>query len=268
MSNQSFTTSFLVDQSPQQVFDAITNVRGWWSEELQGESAKLNDVFDYKYHDVHSSKMKLVEVIPGKRIVWEVLDNHFSFTEDKTEWIGTKAIFDISRENGQTKLTFMHDGLVPTYECFSACVNGWTQYINTSLYQLITTGQGQPNAKEKHNTTHEVAFRFNELAQQEKWFEIQDELFENDVKSIEPEDSPYLKNAQGKSEVRKKAEAWVSRITGLHHAHTTTPVIAGNHFAVGREMDITVNEIGRIQIKQLMVYEVKNGKIISEEFFY
>lgn len=56
----------------------------------------------------------------------------------------------------------------------------------------------------KTMTTKEVAARFNELAQKEKWFEIQDELFANDVRSIEPPTSPYLKNAEGKAAVRKK----------------------------------------------------------------
>src|SRR6185436_14907070 len=95
-------------------------------------------------------------------------------------------------------------------------------------------------------TTQEVAARFNELAQQEKWFEIQDEFFADDVRSIEPANATHLKNAEGKTAVRKKGEAWVSRIEAAHRRHTTQPVVAGNHFAVGREVDITVKDIGRI----------------------
>jgi len=117
-------------------------------------------------------------------------------------------------------------------------------------------------------TTKEVAARFNELAKQEKWFEIQDELFADDVKSIDPPDSPYFGNAEGRSSVRKKGEEWVKRIEAAHKRYTTEPVVGGNHFAVGREVDITVNGIGRIQINQVMLYEVKDGKIILEQFFY
>ena|SRR4026208_1083673 len=117
-------------------------------------------------------------------------------------------------------------------------------------------------------TTNEVAARFNELAKQEKWFEIQDELFADDVKSIDPPDSPYFGYAEGKSNVRKKGEEWVKRIEAAHKRYTTEPVVGGNHFAVGREVDITVNGIGRIQINQVMLYEVKDGKIILEQFFY
>lgn len=117
-------------------------------------------------------------------------------------------------------------------------------------------------------TTQEIATRFNELAQQEKWFEIQDEFFADDVKSIDPPGSPYFGYAEGKAAVRKKGEDFVSRITAAHHLLTTAPVVAGNHFAVGREKDITVEGHGRIQIRQIMLYEVKDGQIISEQFFY
>lgn len=117
-------------------------------------------------------------------------------------------------------------------------------------------------------TTKEVAARFNELAKQEKWFEIQDELFADNVKSIDPPNSPYFGYAEGKAAVRKKGEDFVKRIEAAHRRHTTEPVIAGNHFAVGREVDITVQGYGRIQINEIMLYEVKDGEIISEQFFY
>jgi len=117
-------------------------------------------------------------------------------------------------------------------------------------------------------TTQEVAARFNELAQQEKWFDIQDEFFSETVRSIDPPHSPYFGYAEGKAAVRKKGEDFVKRIEAAHSASTTEPVVAGNHFAVGREIDITVQPHGRIQINQVMLYEVKEGQIILEQFFY
>jgi hypothetical protein len=123
----------------------------------------------------------------------------------------------------------------------------------------------------KTMTTAEVAARFDELAQQEKWFEIQDELFADDVTSSEPEGSPYfapLQVAKGKDAVRKKGESWVAKVEEFHGANTSQPVIGGNFFAVGRDFDITVKGFGRIKIEQLMMYEVRNGKIASERFFY
>ena len=117
-------------------------------------------------------------------------------------------------------------------------------------------------------TTQEIATRFNELAQQEKWFEIQDEFFAENVRSIDPPNSKYFGNAEGKAPVRKKGEDFVKRIEAVHRLYTTEPVVTGNHFAVGREVDITVQELGRIQINQIMLYEVKDGLIVLEQFFY
>ncbi|MEP6950273.1 MAG: SnoaL-like domain-containing protein [Ginsengibacter sp.] len=268
MDNQNFCTTILVDQSPKEVFNAINNVRGWWSEEIGGSTDKLNDEFIYHYKDVHNCNMKLIEVVPGKKVVWLVLDNYFSFTKDKTEWIGNKIIFEITGQHNNTQLRFTHEGLVPEYECYNACFNGWTQYIEHSLLSLITTGKGQPNTSEKAYTIHEVAAQFNKLAQQEKWFEIQDKFFADNVKSIDPPNSPYFGYAEGKANVRRKGEDFVSKITEFHSARTTEPVVGGNHFAVGREVDITVQGFGRIQMNQVMLYEVKDGQIVSEQFFY
>lgn len=134
--------------------------------------------------------------------------------------------------------------------------------INLQLITIMTT------TREKTMTTQEVAERFHELAQQEKWFEIQDEFFSDDVTSIEPEGSPYFPDARGRAAVRRKGEDFVSRIEAVHSLRTTAPVVAGNHFAVGRDKDITVRPHGRIRINQLMVYEVKDGKIVLERFFY
>jgi hypothetical protein len=117
-------------------------------------------------------------------------------------------------------------------------------------------------------TTREVAARFNELAQQEKWFEIQDEFFADNVRSIDPANSPYFGYAEGKAPVRKKGEDFVKRIEALHRAYTTEPLVSGNHFAVGREIDITVQGFGRIQMNEIMLYEVNDGQIVLEQFFY
>jgi len=85
MSNQNYTATISVDQSPKEAFDAIRNVRGWWSEEIEGNTANVGDEFRYHYQNVHTCTMKLVELVPDKRIAWLVTDNYFNFTEDKTE---------------------------------------------------------------------------------------------------------------------------------------------------------------------------------------
>ena len=122
--------------------------------------------------------------------------------------------------------------------------------------------------KETVMTTQEIAARFNELAQQEKWFEIQEEFFADNVRSIEPPNSPYMKNAEGKMPVRRKGEEFVKTIEAVHRAYTSEPIVSGNHFAVGRELDMTVKGHGRVNWHQIMLYEVKDGQIVLEQFFY
>jgi hypothetical protein len=145
MNKQDFSTTILVDQSPKEVFDAVNNVRGWWSEQIEGDTDKLNDEFKYHYKDLHNCRMKLTEVIPDKKVVWLVIDNYFNFTEDQTEWKGTKVSFEVSKQGDKTQLVFTHIGLVPEYECYDICSDAWGNYIRSSLRGLIETGKGQPN---------------------------------------------------------------------------------------------------------------------------
>ena len=149
MTTKDFTTTILVDNTPEEVFNAINNVRGWWSEEIEGSTDKLNSEFDYHYEDVHSCKIKIIELVPNKKIVWSVLDNYFKFTKDKSEWKSTKIIFDIAKKDNKTEMRFTHEGLVPTYECYEICRDAWTGYIQKSLRNMITWGIGQPNATGK-----------------------------------------------------------------------------------------------------------------------
>ena len=161
MASTDFTASLLVDQTPKQAFNAIINLKAWWSEEIEGNTDKLNEVFLYHYKDIHICKMKLVELVPDKKIVWEVLENQFSFIEDQTEWKGTHLIFDIHSKDSKTQVKFTHQGLVPEYECYQVCYDGWTNYIHNSLHQLITTGKGTPNPKEGDGFNFELAEKWN-----------------------------------------------------------------------------------------------------------
>jgi len=142
------TFAFIVNQTPQDAFAAINNVRGWWSGEIEGPTDKLGGEFTYRYKDIHFSKHKITELIPGKKVVWLVLDSSLNFIEDKTEWNGTKIAFDIAKKGDKTEVRFTHVGLAPNDECYDGCSNAWNSYINGSLRNLITKGKGQPNPKE------------------------------------------------------------------------------------------------------------------------
>lgn len=155
MSAQDFITDIIVNKSPEEVFKAIQNVRGWWSEEIEGKTANEGDIFNYHYEDIHRCKIKLIEVIPNQKVVWLIEENYFNFTKDDTEWTNTKAVFEISKQENKTQLIFTHIGLVPDYECYEVCRSGWTNYIQNSLKKLIETGKGEPNATGKPQTETE-----------------------------------------------------------------------------------------------------------------
>jgi len=143
MDHQSFTTSILVEQSPDEVFKAINNPRAWWSPEIEGTTDQLNAVWNYKFGDNHRSKMKVVEMIPGKKVAWLIEENYFKNAEDQTEWVGDKITFDISRQGDGTHLVFTQSGLTPEDDCYKNCDWAWTGFIQKSLKSLIATGKGQ-----------------------------------------------------------------------------------------------------------------------------
>ena len=145
MKNPGFTTSFSVSKSPDEVFNAINNVRGWWSGEITGDTDKLGAKFTYRVKDVHCSEQRISEFIPAKKIVWHVSDATLSFVKDKGEWKGTDIVFEISKKRDGTEVRFTHLGLVPEYECYNDCSNAWGILVNGNLRKLIITGKDQPS---------------------------------------------------------------------------------------------------------------------------
>ena len=148
MNSDSYTTSFAVSQSPEEVFQAVNNVRGWWSGHIDGVTDQPDAEFTYRYEDIHRSKQKITEWVPGRKVVWHIVDSNINFVKDKAEWNGTDVIFDITRKDDKTELRFTHVGLRPAIDCYGKCSGAWSFYINESLRSLITTGKGDPNPTE------------------------------------------------------------------------------------------------------------------------
>ena len=142
MQGQNFTTTITVDQGPIEVFDAINDVGRWWTGDIEGDATAVGDEFSYRYPGNHFSRQLVTELIPGKSIVWSVVDAHLERVEDPREWVGTEIRFEIAPTDDGTDVNFTHVGLRPDVECFDACSGGWNFYLHRSLQRLISTGEG------------------------------------------------------------------------------------------------------------------------------
>jgi len=145
MTNQNYSIVFSIDQTPEEAFSAINNVRGWWSGEIEGITDKPGAEFTYRVPDVHYSKQKITEFLPGKKVVWHISDANLSFVKNTSEWKDTDIVFEITKKDGKTEVHFMHIGLVPSFECYNNCSNAWSLLIKGNLHKLIKTGKVQPS---------------------------------------------------------------------------------------------------------------------------
>jgi len=142
MKHNSFSKTFTTDQSPKKVFTAFNNVRQWWSglyeETITGNTDKLNDEFTFVAGGgAHYSKQKLVELVPGKKVVWRIIESNLSFLEKTDEWTGTHIIFEISGKGNKTQFVFTHEGLTAESECYDSCAPAWSQYLLTKFLPLV-----------------------------------------------------------------------------------------------------------------------------------
>jgi len=142
-----YSTAFVVDEGPDEVFGAVLDVRGWWTDDIEGATEQVGDVFVFRHTDVHYSKILVTEVVPGRRVTWLVLDTELSFVEDTTEWIGTSITFEVTPTEAGTEVRFTHHGLVPEDECYDACSTAWGFYLMYTMRSLIVTGAGMPALK-------------------------------------------------------------------------------------------------------------------------
>ena len=117
-------------------------------------------------------------------------------------------------------------------------------------------------------TTEQIAKRFYELGIEGKWDQVYDELFSKDAKSIEPEQALGFKTVFGLDAIREKGRQWAEMIEEMHDGYTNPPIVAGNYFACAMGIDVTMKGRPRTKIDEIALYEVKDGKIMSEQFFY
>jgi hypothetical protein len=119
-------------------------------------------------------------------------------------------------------------------------------------------------------TTQEVADRFSQLSDQYDFNRIQEELFAENAVSIEPPQAAAMgmHNVEGLAAIKQKAKDWEAMVEEMHGGYTSKPVVGGNYFAVAMGMDVSMKGAGRVKMDEIAVYEVKEGKIVKEQFFF
>jgi hypothetical protein len=148
MKQENYHSSIHADISPKKAFDNINHVSEWWTENIEGNSEKLDDVFTVHFGETFVI-FKIIESVPHKKIVWLVTDCHLPWLKDKKEWSNTTISWEVSFENGLAKIDMTHIGLVPGIECYNDCKKGWDHYIQESLFKLITEHEELPQRKKE-----------------------------------------------------------------------------------------------------------------------
>ena len=117
-------------------------------------------------------------------------------------------------------------------------------------------------------TTQDVANRMNELFKENNWTQVQVELFSDDCESIEPPHSQGLQSAKGRDAIKKKGEVFQESVEEMHGGWCSEPLVGGNYISFAMGIDATMKGMGRMKMEEICVYEVKDGKITKEQFFY
>src|SRR3954447_21738706 len=130
LDQHSYRTTFVVEATPEETFAAVNDVRGWWSEDLDGVTDSVRAEFAFRGNhegvNVHRAQIKVTDLVPGERVAWHVLDNHFTFTEEQSEWTDTRIVFELTPADAGTEVRFSHLGLLSTHECYDVCSNAWS----------------------------------------------------------------------------------------------------------------------------------------------
>lgn len=117
-------------------------------------------------------------------------------------------------------------------------------------------------------TTQEIANRLVELCRSGKWEQALDELYSPDAVSIEPEGGPWPSKTVGRKAIDAKGERWNSMVEEVYGFEVTDPIVCGEQFSLGMTMDIKMKGTERSKSPEICVYEVRNEKIVKEQFFY
>jgi len=138
-----------------EVFEAICNVPGWFSEEFEGESRSEGNVFQVQFGARNMLECRVRTTALGKRIVWEVIDARMDCQDEPAAWKGHTMFWSIRPVSDGTEIRFAHKGLTPDTKSFEEAERGWGFYLRESLGRLIEEGKGRPGVPVSCEGSHE-----------------------------------------------------------------------------------------------------------------
>ena len=144
MKQQDYYSSIAVPVTPTEAFDKISRVSEWWAKSFEGKSQQVSDVFTVRFESGDMYKIRIAEMNPDKRIVWDVIESFQGWVKNTSEWAGTRIVWEIKQEKNRVSIDMTHIGLVPEIECFNSCTRGWNFLIQESLLKYLIEGKGLP----------------------------------------------------------------------------------------------------------------------------
>lgn len=144
MTQQDYHSSITADIPPGEAFEKISSVNGWWATHFEGSSSKVGDIFTVRFSNGDWYQAQVAELLPGKKIIWNVIDAEQTWHEDRKEWTGTTIVWEISPLEKGSVITLTHLGLTPAFECYDKCTGGWNWLMQKSLTSLLAEGKGLP----------------------------------------------------------------------------------------------------------------------------
>ena len=114
----------------------------------------------------------------------------------------------------------------------------------------------------------QVAQRLVELCREGKYDQAQEELYADSAVSIEGDGQAAGGIVRGMAAIREKGKQWADNLVEVHGGSVSDPVVADGWFSVAMGLDATYKDMGRVAMKEIAVYQVRDGKITHEQFFY
>lgn len=143
MKQQDYQCSITAPVSPEEAFDGINDVAGWWAKNTEGYSESLHDVFTVRFGETYVT-FEIIGFVPSQRVIWLVTGCNLHWIKNKTEWTGTSIVWEIWDTGDGVRIDMTHHGLVPNAECFEDCHAGWDDHIKNSLVKYLTEKVGMP----------------------------------------------------------------------------------------------------------------------------